>query len=126
MMLNRILGGLLAALIAVTCLPTELSAKNVILEKGRKAHCKTHKKKHHSSKSCNDLPKPCPNPVLDLSMQNCISCSENKKDRYLTFKINDTCLDHKKMCKGFKKYRVGDFPSIIDPSQLVLIQDPAF
>lgn len=93
-----------------------MQASNTVVEKGKK----------DSHTSCSDLSQPKPNGVLDLSFQNCICCAENKKEQFVTFKINTSCSNHKEMCKALKYFDITDYPAIVHPSALTITQDPAF
>ncbi len=119
MLSKRMFGCLFCAMFALVSLPVGMNADNKVVEKGYKKHKSCHK-------SCKNLSEPEPNEVLDLSFQNCICCSENKEDRFVTFKINTSCVNNKEMCKAFKNFDLDSYPTVVNPSALTIIQDPAF
>ncbi len=85
-----------------------------------------HAKEASSSCTCSKLREPSRDGVLDLSMQNCICCEENKKERFVTFNVNTTCESHKEMCKAFRNFDLNKYPIIVNPAALTITQDPPF
>lgn len=127
MLSYNILRCLLAALFVLSSLPGQMSAEVNVLERAQRRHVPCKKNSHkRDKKKCCDLHEPKPNGLLDLSMQNCICCHENKKDRYVTFKVNTSCQSHKKMCKAFNQFDLSTYPTIVNPAALTITQDPAF
>lgn len=79
-----------------------------------------------SANTCSKLREPSANGIIDLSMQDCICCEENKKERVVTFTVNTTCENHKQMCKAFENFDVNKYPPIVNPAALAITQDPPF
>lgn len=103
---KKVLSPLFIGFFALTTFTLQASAKN--------------------SQDCRKLRNPSLNGALDLSMQDCICCDENKKERFVTFKVNTTCESHNEMCKNLKNFDLSKYPVIVNPAALTITQDPPF
>lgn len=133
MLSTKILRCLFLALFVIPYCPMQVTADVAVIEQDHQMEAaskgnllKRHKKHRKNRQKCSDLPEPKPNGILDLSMQNCICCNENKKERYVTFKVNTSCSSNAEMCKSFREFNLATYPTIVNPSALTITQDPAF
>lgn len=123
---------LLSTFFVICSLPGQISGEEKVFDHkiGKDIRSKSLfnrlKKRIKCHRSCSTLPKPPPNGILDLSMQNCICCSEDRKERFVTFKANTSCSDYQEMCNSFRDFDVNTFPPVVDQTKLEITQDPPF